>query len=88
MTKKSQIAEKERAVRVQCPKVQSSTVPPPLKPQLNSVKQMPLNSQTIIAEQTPHLPPTAQPPPIPSGAPTTMLTCPPPLTPAPHDAKF
>ena len=69
---------------MQCPRVQSPTESPPLKPQPNSAES--LNPQTNVAEQTSQLPPSAQLPPIPSGAPTSVLTCRP-LTPAPLRRK-
>ena len=73
----------ERAVPVQCPRAQSPTESPP-KPQPNEAESS--NLQTNVAEQTAQLPPAAQPLPIPSGAPTLVLTCPP-LTPAPRRCK-
>ena len=79
--KKARIASEERAVPVQCPRLQAPTDSPPLKPQLNSVES--LNLQTNVSEQTTQLPPAAQPLSISSGAPTSVLTCPP-LTPAPR----
>ena len=63
---------------MQCPRIQSPTESPPLKPQPNSAES--LNPQTNVAEQAPQLPS------IPSGAPTSVLTCPP-LTPAPRRRK-
>ena len=68
---------------MQCPRVQSPTESPP-KPQPNEAESS--NLQTNVAEQTAQLPPAAQPLPIPSGAPTSVLTCPP-LTPAPRRRK-
>ena len=68
---------------MQCPRVQSPTEPPP-RPQLNAAESS--NLQTNVAEQTAQLPPAAQPLPISSDAPTSVLTCPP-LTPAPRRRK-
>ena len=78
--KKARIVSEERAVPVQCPRIQSPTELPP-KSQPNEAESS--NLQTNVAEQ---LPPAAQPLPIPSGAPTTVLTCPS-LTPAPRRRK-
>ena len=75
--KKARIVSEERAVPVQCPRVQSPTESPS-KPQPNEVESPDL--QTNVAEQ---LPPAAQPLPIPSGAPTSVLSCLP-LSPAPR----
>ena len=63
---------------MQCPRVQSPTESPPLKPHPNAAES--LNLQTNVAEQT------AQLPSILSGVPTSVLTCPP-LTPAPRRRK-
>ena len=63
---------------MQCPRVQFLTESSPLKPQRNSAES--LNPQTNVAEQTAELPI------IPSGAPTSVLTCPS-LTPAPRRRK-
>ena len=82
--KKAQIVSKEQAVLVQCPRVQSPTESPPLKPQPNAAESP--NLQTNVAEQTTQLPPAAQPLPIFSGAPMSVLTCPP-LTPTPQRRK-
>ena len=71
----------EHAVLVQCPRVQFPTESPPLKPQPNAAESP--NFQKNVSEQTAQLPPSAQPMPIPSGAPTSVLTFPP-LTPAPR----
>ena len=68
---------------MQCPRVQYPTESPP-KPQPNETESS--NLQTNVAEQTAQLPPAAQPLPIRSGAPTSVLTCPP-LTPAPRHRK-
>ena len=68
---------------MQCPRVQSPTKSPP-KPQPNAAESC--NLQTNVSEQTAHLSPSAQPLPIPSGTPTSVLTCPP-LTPAPRRRK-
>ena len=68
---------------MQCPRVQSPTESP-LKPQPNAAESS--NLQTNVAEQTAQLPPAAQPLPIPSAAPTSVLTCPP-LTPASRRRK-
>ena len=78
--KKARIISEEQAVPVQCPRVQSPTELPP-KSQPNEAESS--NLQTNVAEQ---LPPAAQPLPIPSGAPTSVLTCPA-LTPAPQRRK-
>ena len=78
--KKARIVNEEQAVPVQCPKAQSPTKLPP-KSQPNEAESS--NLQTNVAEQ---LPPAAQPLPIPSGAPTSVLTCPS-LTPAPRRRK-
>ena len=83
-TKKARIASEEHAVPVQCPRVQSPTESPPLKPQSNAAES--LNPQTNVAEQTAQLPPSAQSLAILSGTPTSVLTCPP-LTPAPRRRK-
>ena len=40
LRKKKQIASEERAVPVQCPRVQSPTESPPLKPQPNSAESL------------------------------------------------
>ena len=48
------------------------------------VEKTPLNSLKNETEQSPHLSPSPQLPTIPSGAPATVLTSPPPLTPAPR----
>ena len=77
---KARIVREERAVPVQSPRVQSPTELPP-KSQPNEAESS--NLQTNVAEQ---LPPAAQPLPIPSGAPTSVLTCPS-LTPAPQRRK-
>ena len=69
---------------VECPAVESSTEPPPPKPQPIVVKKTSLNSPTNQAEQSPHPPPSPQLPPISSSAPATVLTSPTPLTPAPR----
>ena len=82
--KKARIVSEEHAVPVQCPRVQSPTESPPLKPQPNAAES--LNLHKNVAEQAPQLPPAAQPLPILSGAPTSVLTCPP-LTPAPRRRK-
>ena len=82
--KKVRIASEGRAIPVQCPRVRSATKSPPLKPQPNSAES--LNPQTNVAEQTAQLPLSAQLLPIPSGAPTSVLTCPS-LTPAPRRHK-
>ena len=50
------------------------------------MQQSLLNLQTNVAEQTAQLPPAAQSLPISSGAPTSVLTCPP-FTPAPRRRK-
>ena len=68
---------------MQCPRVQSPTESPP-KPQPNEAESS--NLQTNVAEQTAQLPPATQPQPISSGAPTSVLTCPP-LTPVPRRHK-
>ena len=81
--KKARIVSEEHAVPVQCPRVQSPTELPP-KSQPNEAESS--NLQTNVAEQTAQLPPAAQPLPIPSGAPTSVLTCPP-LTMAPRRHK-
>ena len=78
--KKARIVSEEHAVPVQCPRVQSPTESPS-KPQPNEVESPDL--QTKVVEQ---LPPAVQPLPIPSGAPTSVLTCPP-LTRAPRRRK-
>ena len=78
--KKARIVNEEQAVPVQCPKAQSPTELPP-KSQPNEAESS--NLQTNVAEQ---LPPAAQPLPIPSGAPTSVLSCPP-LSPAPRRRK-
>ena len=78
--KKARIVSEERTVPVQYPRVQSPTESPP-KPQPNAADSS--NLQTNVAEQ---LPPAAQLLPVPSGAPTSVLTCPP-LTPAPRRRK-
>ena len=57
---------------------------PWLKPQPNLAES--LNLQTNVAEKSAQIPPTAQLPPIPSEALTSVLTCPP-LTPAPRHCK-
>ena len=69
---------------MQCPRVQSPTESPPLKPQPNAAES--LNPRTNVAEQTAQLPPAAQPLPIPSGAPTSVLACLP-LTSTPRRRK-
>ena len=81
--KKARIVSEEHAVPVQCPRVQSPTESPP-KHQPNAAESS--NLQTNVAEQTAQLPPAAQSIPIPSGAPTSVLTCPP-LTRAPRRRK-
>ena len=64
--KKTRTVSEERAVPVQCPRVQSPTELPP-KVQPNAAESS--NLQTNVVEQ---LPPAAQPLPIPSGAPTSV----------------
>ena len=81
--KKVRIVSEEHAVPVQCPRVQSPTDLPP-KSQPNEAESS--NLQTNVAEQTAQLHPAVQPIPIPSGAPTSVLTCPP-LTLAPRRRK-
>ena len=81
--KKARIVSKEHAAPMQCPRVQSPTESPP-KSQPNKAESS--NLQKNVAEQTAQLPPAAQPLSIPSGAPTSVLTCPP-LTPAPRRRK-
>ena len=76
--KKVRIVSEEHAVPVQCPRVQSPTELPP-KSQPNEAESS--NLQTNVAEQTAQLHSAVQPIPIPSGAPTSVLTCPP-MTPA------
>ena len=72
---------------IQCPNVESSTEPPPPKPQPIVVEKTQLNSLTNEAEQSPYPPQSPQLSPIPSGAPATVLTSPPLLTPAPQRHK-
>ena len=78
--KKARIVNEEQAVPVQRPRVQAPTESPP-KSQPNEAESS--NLQTNVAEQ---LPPAAQPLPIPSGAPTSVLSCLP-LLPAPRRRK-
>ena len=85
--KKPRIAENEHAEPVQCPGVELRTEPSPAQPQPIVVEKTVLNSLRNETEQSPHPSPSTQLPTIPSGAPATVLTSPPPLTPAPRRRK-
>ena len=85
--KKTRIAENERTEPVQYPGVELPTEPSPAQPQPIVVEKTVLNSLRNETEQSPHPSPPPQLPTIPSGAPATVLTSPPPLTPAPRRRK-
>ena len=85
--KKVRIVENERAEPVQCPGVELRTEPSPAQSQLLVVEKSSLNSLRNEAEQPLYPSPSPQHPTIPSGAPATVLTSPPPLTPAPRRRK-
>ena len=85
--KKTRIAENERVEPVQCPGVELRTEPSPAQPQPIVVEKTVLNSLRNETEQSPHPSLSPQLPTIPSGAPATVLTSPPLLTPAPRRRK-
>ena len=85
--KKVRIAENERAEPVQCPGIELQTEPSPAQPQPIVVEKTPLNSIGNEAEQSHYPSPSPQLPTIPSSDPATVLTSPPPLTPAPRRRK-
>ena len=87
LLKKTRIAENEHAELVQCPGIELHTEPSPAQSQPIVVEKTPLNSLRNETEQSPHPSPSPQLPTIPSGAPATVLTSPPPLTPAPRRRK-